>query len=154
MRSGRASSRTPVELAKKTRGGYVIINGSLRRDLHDDFFPSRPWSKGGRADPRLPVTKGFEVVIPALPNGDFEEAVRVAQDAFNQYRPAVVLGASRGGAVAMALDSKCAPLELIAPAWRKWGSVTSVKPSTLILHSEHDAIIPIDDSRELVSNSG
>ena len=73
--------------------------------------------------------------------------MRVAQDAFNQYRPSVVLGAR-------AIDSKCAPLVLIAPVWRKWGSVTSVKPSTLILHSEHDAIIPIDDSRELVSNSG
>jgi hypothetical protein len=32
--------------------------------------------------------------------------------------------------------------------------VTTVKPRTLILHSSNDVLVPIDDSRELLRNSG
>jgi hypothetical protein len=38
---------------------------------------------------------------PALPDEDFDEAVRIAQAEFNRHHPDVVVGSSRGGAVAM-----------------------------------------------------
>ena len=46
---------------------------------------------------------GHEVVNPALPDDDFHAAVRIAQDEFDQHYPDVVVGSSRGGAVAMNL---------------------------------------------------
>ena len=43
---------------------------------------------------------------------------------------------------------------LLAPAWRFRGTARIVKPRTLVLHSPDDVLVPIDDSRELVRNSG
>ena len=54
----------------------------------------------------------------------------------------------------MSIDSKSAPLILIAPAWTKWGTMTTVKPEVRVLHSPHDELISIEDSRELLRNSG
>jgi len=96
---------------------------------------------------------GHEVTHPALPDHDFEESVRIAQEAFDQCHPEVVVGSSRGGGVAMMIDSADVPLVLIAPSWSKWGGAARVKPSTVILHSEHDDVVPIDGSRELVRQS-
>jgi hypothetical protein len=97
---------------------------------------------------------GFEVLYPILPEWDFDGAVRTAQDTFDADRPDVIVGYSRGGAVAMNLRYEEVPLVLLAPAWRVRGTATSVKPLTLILHSPADVLVPIDDSRELVRNSG
>jgi hypothetical protein len=36
-----------------------------------------------------------------LPNEDFSEAVKIAQAEFGKHQPDVVVGSSRGGAVAM-----------------------------------------------------
>jgi hypothetical protein len=54
----------------------------------------------------------------------------------------------------MNIDSGRVPMILIAPAWMRWGRSTAIKPGTVILHSEHDEVIPIKDSRELVRSSG
>jgi hypothetical protein len=54
----------------------------------------------------------------------------------------------------MILDSGSTPLVLLCPAWKGWGTATTVKPGTVVLHSEGDDTIPIADSRELVRNSG
>ena len=43
---------------------------------------------------------------------------------------------------------------MIAPAWSHWGTVDKVGRSTLVLHSEHDDVVAIDDSRELLRRSG
>jgi hypothetical protein len=43
---------------------------------------------------------------------------------------------------------------LLCPAWKRWGTATTVKPGTVVLHSEGDDVIPIADSRELVRASG
>ncbi len=43
---------------------------------------------------------------------------------------------------------------LLCPAWRRWGTAKTVKPGTVILHSEADDVIPIADSRELLRTSG
>ena len=97
---------------------------------------------------------GHEVINPALPDEDFDEAVRISQAEFDQHHPDVIVGSSRGGAVAMNIDSRDTPLVLLCPAWRKWGTATTVKPSTLILHSRADDVVPFADSQELVKNSG
>jgi hypothetical protein len=97
---------------------------------------------------------GFEVVYPILPDWDFDEAVRTAQDAFDADRPDVIVGYSRGGAVAMNMTSGNVPLVLLAPAWKFRGTVNAVNASTLVLHSPDDVLVPIDDSRELLRNSG
>jgi hypothetical protein len=97
---------------------------------------------------------GFEVVYPILPEWDFDAAVRTAQDAFDADHPDVIVGYSRGGAVAMNMASGDVPLVLLAPAWKYRGTATTVKPRTLVLHSPDDVLVPIDDSRELLRNSG
>ena len=47
-----------------------------------------------------------------------------------------------------------ARLVLLCPAWKKWGTVKTVKPGTVILHSRADVVVPFGDSEELVHNSG
>jgi alpha-beta hydrolase superfamily lysophospholipase len=111
-------------------------------------------SKPGGVKPNYLANHGHVVINPALPEEDFAKAVRIAQERFDRHRPEVVVGSSRGGAVAMNIDSTGAKLVLLCPAWKKWGSATTVKPGTEILHSEADDVIPIADSRELLARSG
>ena len=99
-------------------------------------------------------THGHEIIEPALPNNDFEAALRTAQAAFDQHQPEVVVGSSRGGAVAMNLQPGAARLVLLCPAWKEWGQAQTVKPETTILHSRADDVVPFEDSLELVSKSG
>jgi len=58
-------------------------------------------SKPGGVKPTYLKDHGHEVINPALPDEDFAEAVRIAQEKFDMHQPAVVVGSSRGGAVAM-----------------------------------------------------
>jgi alpha-beta hydrolase superfamily lysophospholipase len=73
---------------------------------------------------------------PTLPDDEFEAAVRIAQAEFDRHRPDVVVGSSRGGAVAMNINSGSTPLVLLCPAWKRWGAATKVTPGTVILQSE------------------
>ncbi len=98
--------------------------------------------------------QGWQILNPALPDEDFAAAVAIAQAEFDRHHPAVVVGSSRGGAVAMNIDAGNAPLVLLCPAWRRWGSVTRVKAQTKILHSPYDDVIPFADSLELRACSG
>ena len=97
---------------------------------------------------------GHTVLNPKLPDDDFEEAVRIAQDEFDAHRPAIVVGSSRGGAVAMNIGRAPAKLVLLCPAWKRWGTASTVPPGTVILHSRADDVIPFADSEELVRRSG
>ncbi len=97
---------------------------------------------------------GHEVLNPALPDDDFDASVRIAQAEFDQGKPDVVVGSSRGGAVAMNIGTSDTPLVLLCPAWKRWGTATTVKPQTTILHSKADETVPFPDSEELVRNSG
>ncbi len=108
----------------------------------------------GGVKPTFLVQHGHEVINPKLPDEDFEEAVKIAQEEFDRHQPQVVVGSSRGGAVAMNIKIGEARLVLLCPAWRKWGTVKTVKPGTMILHSQADDVIPFADSEELVSKSG
>jgi len=107
----------------------------------------------GGVKPTYLKDHGHEVLNPALPDDDFDAALRIAQAEFDQHRPDVVVGSSRGGAVAMNIDSGSTPLVLLCPAWKKWGTAKTVKPGTIILHSGADEVVPFADSVELVRNS-
>jgi hypothetical protein len=108
----------------------------------------------GGVKPTFLKDYGHEVINPKLPDEDFNAAVRIAQAEFDKHQPQVVVGSSRGGAVAMNINSGEAKLVLLCPAWKKWGTARTVKPGTVILHSRADDVIPFDDSEELVTSSG
>jgi hypothetical protein len=108
----------------------------------------------GGVKPTYLKDHGHEVINPKLPDEDFTEAVRIAQAEFDKHKPDVVVGSSRGGAVAMNIDSESARLVLLCPAWKKWGTVSKAKPGSVILHSRADDVIPFADSEELARNSG
>ena len=108
----------------------------------------------GGVKPAYFKSHGHEVLNPALPDDDFGAAVRIAQAEFDREKPDVVVGSSRGGAVAMNIKAGDTPLVLLCPAWKRWGTATKVKFGTVILHSPADDVVPFADSEELVRNSG
>jgi len=61
-------------------------------------------STPGGVKPTYLRNQGHEVLNPALPDEDFEAAVRIAQAEFDQHHPDVVVGSSRGGASDGELD--------------------------------------------------
>ena len=92
---------------------------------------------------------GHAVSNPRLSDDDFAEAVRVAQVEFDRHHPDVVVGSSRGGAVAMTINSGEARFVLLCPAWKKFGKAKTVKPGTVTLHSRAGDVVPLADSEEL-----
>lgn len=108
----------------------------------------------GGVKPTWLARHGHEVLNPALDDDDFARALATAQAEFDRHRPEVVVGSSRGGALAMNLACDGARLVLLCPAWRNWGEARRVPPGTVILHSRADDVIPFADSEELVRASG
>jgi len=111
-------------------------------------------SEPGGLKPTWLLEHSHQVINPALPDEDFEQSLLIAQDAFDRDSPEVVVGSSRGGAAAVNIRSGVLPLVLLAPAWKKWGAATTVRQPVTILHSPYDDVVPIEDSRELLRNSG
>jgi alpha-beta hydrolase superfamily lysophospholipase len=111
-------------------------------------------SKPGGVKATFLATHGHQVVNPALPDEDFDEAVRIAQAEFDRHNPDIVVGVSRGGAIAMNITARDTPLVLLCPAWKKWNNTKSIKPSAIVLHSRADEVIPFAHSEDLVRNSG
>jgi hypothetical protein len=85
----------------------------------------------GGVKPTYLKDHGHTVINPKLPDEDFAEAVRIAQAEFDQHYPQVVVGSSRGGAVAMNIKSGAAKLVLLCPAWRNWGTAKTLKFGTV-----------------------
>lgn len=108
----------------------------------------------GGVKPSCLSDHGHEVINPKLDDDDFSVAVRTAQADYDQHQPDVIVGSSRGGAVALNINSRDTPLVLLCPAWKKWGTATTLKSNALILHSRNDDVIPFKDSEELVARSG
>jgi hypothetical protein len=108
----------------------------------------------GGVKPTYLAQHGHEVINPKLPDEDFFEAVRIAQEEFDKHQPQVVVGSSRGGAVAMCINSVDARVVLLCPAWKRWGTARTVKRNTTILHSRADDVVPFADSEELLRTSG
>ena len=69
----------------------------------------------GGVKPAYLQNHSHAVINPRLPDEDFDEAVRIAQVAFDAHRPEVVVGFSRGGAVAMNLPCGETTLVLLCP---------------------------------------
>ncbi len=113
------------------------------------------WNSGpGSTKASWLASHGHSVCDPPLSSHDFALAVKAAQDAFATFAPEVIVGSSRGGAVAMNLDASAVSLILLCPAWKRWGEADTVPPGTVILHSRKDETIPFQDSVELLTNSG
>jgi len=108
----------------------------------------------GGVKPTYLKNHSHEVINPKLPDDDFAESVKIAQEEFDKHQPQVVVGSSRGGAVAININSGEAKLVLLCPAWKKWGTARTVKPGTVILHSRADDVVPFADSEELARTSG
>jgi hypothetical protein len=108
----------------------------------------------GGVKPTFLAQHGHIVINPKLPDDDFDEAVKIAQAEFDRHQPDVVIGSSRGGAVAMNIKSSDVKLVLLCPAWKKFGKARTVKDGTVILHSRADDVVPFGDSEALVRNSG
>jgi alpha-beta hydrolase superfamily lysophospholipase len=108
----------------------------------------------GGVKPTCLKEHGHTVVNPQLPDDDFQRAVRIAQAAFDKHRPHAVVGSSRGGAIAMNINTGDVKLVLLCPAWKKFGSARTTKLKTTILHSREDDVVAYADSEELVANSG
>ena len=92
---------------------------------------------------------GYEVLNPALPKSSWSEAVSIAQQVIDDEKPDVIVGSSRGGAIAMAVNPHGARLVLVAPAWKNYGVPPTVPSDTIVIHSPADDIIPLEDSREI-----
>ena len=103
------------------------------------------WFSTGAAKTAFLRSLGYNVLNPRLSNWSFWRAVRTAQQAFNDFRPSVVVGSSRGGAIAMNMNTGDTPLILLAPAWRRFGKARQVKPGCILIHSPHDDSVPFDD---------
>src|SRR4051812_40421483 len=103
-------------------------------------------SKPGTVKPTYLAQHGHTVINPKLPDEDFEEAVLIAQAEFDKHEPQVVVGESRGGTVAMNMKTGEAKLVLLGPGWKRWGTVETVKPGTVILHARLDDRVPFADS--------
>jgi hypothetical protein len=108
----------------------------------------------GGVKPSYLLELGHDLVEPDFPHDDFGAALRIAQAELARIKPDVVVGSSRGGALAMNLDAGDVPLVLLCPAWKRWGRVGKVKPGTQVLHSREDEVIPFEDTLELLRNSG
>ncbi len=108
----------------------------------------------GGVKPTYLAQAGHSVLNPALDDDDFELALRTAQTEVDRHLPDVIVGSSRGGAVALNLQSGNTPLVLLCPAWKRWGSANRLKANSVILHSRLDEVIPFENSEQLVTDSG
>lgn len=91
-----------------------------------------------------------DVVDPLLPRDDFPGSVAIARTALGVFKPDMVVGSSRGGAVAVALVEHTGPMVLIAPAWKHYAIAPRVTPATVVVHAPADDIVPFADSLDLL----
>tara|TARA_A100001015_G_scaffold318460_1_gene438422 strand:+ start:331 stop:813 length:483 start_codon:yes stop_codon:yes gene_type:complete len=94
--------------------------------------------------------KGFRVIAPSLPKEDFTLSVKRAEYAMHAFKPDVIVGSSRGGAVACAMAAGYTPKILIAPAYKKFDVKNpDVDITTTILHCKKDDLVDFEDSIKL-----
>jgi len=106
-------------------------------------------STPGGQKPTTLSNAGHEVIEPYLPANNWVDSVAAAQEAYDEEKPDIVVGSSRGGAVAMSADLPVSKMILIAPAWKKYCPTCTISPNTTILHSPEDDVISFADSRLL-----
>ena len=94
---------------------------------------------------RLLENHGHEVYAPRLDPDDWDSSVLCAKNIIKTVEPDVVIGSSRGGAVAIAARPNC-PTVLVAPAWRKYCPWGTISATTQIIHSQADEVVDFDES--------
>ena len=67
----------------------------------------------GGTKPTFLRNNGYTVLNPYLPVDDFDVCVCIAQAEFDEQQPDVVVGSSRGGAVAVNINTGTTPLVLL-----------------------------------------
>ena len=97
------------------RRGILILN--LMKILFLRGWHSIP----GGVKPTFLADQGHQVVNPDLSDDDFNRSGSVGAGEFDRRRPDVIVASSRGGAVAMAIDSGDVPLVLLCPRGNWWG---------------------------------
>lgn len=99
------------------------------------------------------MSLGHSVKSPSLGDFSFKNSVTIAQQAHDEFQPDVIVGSSRGAAVAMNLETT-KPLILLAPAWKTFGGASNIdNKRCTIIHSANDDVVPFDDSLELFENT-
>ena len=111
-------------------------------------------SRPGGLKPTYLARHGHDVSNPQLSEDDFLESIQIAQFEYDRFCPQVIVGSSRGGGVAVNMESNDTPLVLLCPSWKNKGMANQVGPNTIILHSRQDEVIPFGESEELLANSG
>lgn len=96
---------------------------------------------------------GYEVYAPKLISHNWEQSVAAAREIMEKVQPDLVIGSSRGGAVAMATNTTV-PMILICPAWGKYAPWSVCRGNSTILHAKEDRIVKFSDSKLLSQASG
>ena len=114
-------------------------------------------SKPGGTKAKYLEQCGYKVLNPHMPKWSYEESVEIAQKVIDEEAPDVIVGSSRGGALALSVDPKGAKLVLIAPAWKRFvpdASFDYVDKTTCIIHCPSDDVVEYSNSQELAVNTG
>jgi pimeloyl-ACP methyl ester carboxylesterase len=142
---------------------------SSHKPIPSKPIPSKPVSSkpvlflhgsGGKPGGHKPTyiqKEGFTVLNPQLPEESFESSCQVGREHCQQDPvPGVIVGSSRGGAVAMSImfEFPLVPVVLIAPAWRHFNVEPKIHELTVILHCPQDTVVPFLDTQELLQKSG
>ncbi|MFM2153905.1 MAG: hypothetical protein RL199_2340 [Pseudomonadota bacterium] len=90
----------------------------------------------------------YKIDAPTLPSS-VAGAMRVAQTTFDEGKHAVVVAVGASAAAALALEPGDVPVVLVAPEWRTLAPERRASQRTVILHSEQDETVPVEDSVEL-----
>jgi hypothetical protein len=99
--------------------------------------------------------EGYRVIAPSLPKNDWELSVARAEDYFINFRPDIIVGSSRGGAVAASFPTGDVPKILVAPAWEKFKVYPlHVDETTTILHCVDDELVTFESSCTLRDSVG
>ena len=99
-------------------------------------------------------SKGYEVLNPFLPKYSWDESLENAQLLVDTENPDVIIGSSRGGAVALNINTLGIRLILIAPAWKRFGGSPMHVSGGVVIHCREDKVIPYEDSEELSKLTG
>jgi pimeloyl-ACP methyl ester carboxylesterase len=126
----------------------AIPNGMPTWPRHPKALVLSGWLTRTSSKAAIERGLGFEVDCPRLPSWRLKAAIRQARDAHDRLRSDVIIGMSRGGAIALAIPDD-RPLVLLAPAWRYFGVRPRPDAEGVVIHSPRDRIVPLGHSREL-----
>lgn len=102
------------------------------------------------------LAASYDALTPAMDTSDFEACVNVHARAAREFRPAVVVGSSFGGAVLLALLQRRlwrGPSLLLAHAGLRYGLAAELPQGVdiWVVHGVRDEVIDADDSRRLAA---